>query len=255
MLVRCIALAAFLAGAAGSAATPAGLSDARPGVFKVVKPPQRGARRLLTIHTVRRGLPPGTSSARAPARHGWFWAHAATELAAADPARLDLAARTAAATLLSAPERALVRRIRDQFGGQIAAAAGAAGISEALLIAVVAAESGGDPLATSSKGAQGLAQLMPATAERFGVANAYDAAENLRAAAEYLSLLLELFGQDALLALAGYNAGENAVLRRGGVPDFAETRDYVPITLSYFHAARDLCVRKVAKARDVCEMS
>ena len=63
-----------------------------------------------------------------------------------------------------------------------------------------------------------------------------------------------MFDQDALLALAGYNAGENAVLKRGGVPNFAETRDYVPITLSYFHAARALCAGKVARARDRCEI-
>ncbi|MGB0411296.1 MAG: lytic transglycosylase domain-containing protein, partial [Pikeienuella sp.] len=110
-------------------------------------------------------------------------------------------------------------------------------ISPALLAAVIATESAGKIRARSHAGAQGLAQLMPGTAARFGVKNAYDPAENLRGAAEYLAFLLEMFEGDTVLALAGYNAGEHAVTRHKGVPPYNETRDYIPKVLNYFAAA------------------
>ncbi len=146
----------------------------------------------------------------------------------------------------------LVQTIRQSFGDEIESAARNAKVSEALLIALVAAESAGKPAAVSPKGAQGLGQLMPATAKRFGVVNANDPAQNLRGAADYLSVLLNLFKGDALLALAGYNAGEGAVSRHKGVPPYNETRDYVPIILSYYHYARNLCADRVTGPRDVC---
>ena len=76
-------------------------------------------------------------------------------------------------------------------------------------------------------GAQGLMQLMPFTARRFGVADSFDARQNIFGGVHYLRLLLDLFGGDVDLALAGYNAGENAVLRYGGIPPYKETRGYV----------------------------
>lgn len=250
MLIR-LFVAMLLIAAWSLEATAAGLSG-QSGVFKVVKPPSRGARQRLVIHEVTRALPPGVS--RTALKHGWFWRVASPQRDAADPARAAVLAEAAARRIGGAGSETVTRRIISDFGRQIAGAARAAGVSEALLIAVVAAESGGDPLATSSQGAQGLAQLMPATAKRFGVSNAYDPAENLRAAAEYLSVLLGMFDEDMLLALAGYNAGENAVLRNDGVPPFNETRNYVPIALSYFHIARRLCRPMPAGARDVCSV-
>ncbi|MCU0242412.1 MAG: lytic transglycosylase domain-containing protein, partial [Vicinamibacteria bacterium] len=84
-----------------------------------------------------------------------------------------------------------------------------------------------DQRAVSSKGAQGLMQLMPFTSRRFGVFDAFDARQNIFGGVQYLRLLLDLFQGDVTLALAGYNAGENAVLRHKGVPPYRETRDYI----------------------------
>lgn len=101
------------------------------------------------------------------------------------------------------------------------------GLSPELIKAVALVESGFDPRAVSPKGAQGLMQLMPATAERYGVADAFDPLENLRAGARHLGDLVEEFGGDLTLALAAYNAGSGAVRRHRGVPDYRETVDYV----------------------------
>jgi hypothetical protein len=114
-----------------------------------------------------------------------------------------------------------------QYDKHIEDAAAHHGVSPALVKAVIQVESEWDTLAVSSKGARGLMQLMPFTAERFGVADSFDARQNIFGGVRYLRLLLDQFGGDVDLALAGYNAGENAVVRYGGVPPFKETRSYV----------------------------
>lgn len=96
-----------------------------------------------------------------------------------------------------------------------------------LVHSVIQAESNYDTYAVSPKGAQGLMQLIPSTARRFGVSNVFDPADNIQGGARYLKYLLELYKGDEALALAAYNAGEGAVSRYGGVPPFHETRDYV----------------------------
>ncbi len=96
-----------------------------------------------------------------------------------------------------------------------------------LVLAVVQVESNFDPNARSPKNAQGLMQLIPETAERFGVGDVWDPEQNLRGGMAYLRWLLDNFDGDVKLALAGYNAGEGAVQRHGGIPPFAETQDYV----------------------------
>ena len=101
------------------------------------------------------------------------------------------------------------------------------GLDPMLVLAVIAAESAFDKTAVSPKGAQGLMQLMPQTASRFGVSNAFDAEQNLRGGMTYLAWLIEQFRGDLDLALAGYNAGEGAVEQYRGIPPYQETREYV----------------------------
>ena len=113
------------------------------------------------------------------------------------------------------------------------------GVHPELVYAVVAVESSFDPLARSIKGAEGLMQLMPATAARFGVADPFDPSENVRGGVLFLRHLLDLFGGDVRLALAGYNAGENVVLSLGRVPPYPETRSYVARILKRFGQGRE----------------
>jgi soluble lytic murein transglycosylase-like protein len=100
-------------------------------------------------------------------------------------------------------------------------------IDPQLVHAIIKVESEYDPKAVSSKGAMGLMQLIPGTAQRFGVENPFNPKENIEGGVSYLKHLLGLFGGDLSLSLAAYNAGEGAVQRFGGIPSFAETQDYV----------------------------
>jgi soluble lytic murein transglycosylase-like protein len=101
------------------------------------------------------------------------------------------------------------------------------GIRADLVRAVIQAESAFNPMARSVKGAMGLMQLMPATAIAYGVTNAYDPVQNIRAGVAYLRSLLERYSQNEELALAAYNAGPTAVEKYGAVPPYRETRNYV----------------------------
>jgi soluble lytic murein transglycosylase-like protein len=108
-------------------------------------------------------------------------------------------------------------------------------IDEALLRAVIAVESGYDASAVSSRGAVGLMQLMPETARRYGVTNLYDPAQNIRGGARYLRDLIGKFNNDLSLALAAYNAGEDAIVQYGNrIPPYRETLMYVPKVLDTY---------------------
>jgi soluble lytic murein transglycosylase-like protein len=123
----------------------------------------------------------------------------------------------------------------SQYDSIIEHAAIAAAVEPNLLRAVIVVESGFNSHAVSKRGAVGLMQLMPATASRFGVSNPYDARQNVHAGARYLKFLIDRFGHDVRLALAAYNAGEEAVDRNGGqIPPFSETMAYVPRVLKIY---------------------
>lgn len=110
-------------------------------------------------------------------------------------------------------------------------AAGQQHLDPRLLRALIVQESGFRPCAVSPKGARGLMQLMPATIEQFHVSDAFDPRQNVEAGAKYLRQLLDRYKGDVSLALAAYNAGPGAVDAAGGVPNIAETRDYVKAIL------------------------
>jgi len=120
-----------------------------------------------------------------------------------------------------------VRLNTTSFQTEIASAAREFGVEEAIVRAIIHAESAYNPTALSRAGAQGLMQLMPPTAARFGVSDSYDASQNIRGGVQYLAWLLKRFNGDLTLAAAGYNAGEGAVDRHGGVPPYSETQYYV----------------------------
>lgn len=113
------------------------------------------------------------------------------------------------------------------YAVEIRTAAAQHGVDEAIVRAIIHAESSFNPNARSRVGAQGLMQLMPPTARRFGVSNSYDPAQNIGGGVQYLAWLLKRYNGDLTLAAAGYNAGEGAVDRYKGVPPYSETRRYV----------------------------
>jgi soluble lytic murein transglycosylase-like protein len=116
---------------------------------------------------------------------------------------------------------------------QIDAAAAKYGIDPAVLKGLIKQESGFNPNAGSTAGAQGLTQLMPGTAASLGVSNVHDPAQSIDGGAHYLKMQLDRFGGDYSKALAAYNAGPGAVQRFGGIPPYAETRNYVKNVLSF----------------------
>ena len=124
-------------------------------------------------------------------------------------------------------------------------AAKAYDIDPLLVHSVIQVESGYNPYAVSNKGAEGLMQLIPSTARRFGVTNTFNPSDNIEAGVRYLKYLQNIFG-DNRLALAAYNAGEGAVARYGWIPPYAETRQYVDRVGKKYGEARRAAARKPA---------
>ncbi len=204
-------------------------------------------------------MPGGLDGAVVPVPHAsyaWYWDVISPRLSDSQSGRLE----TAVAALgkgpggksVAAPRLASLQRIADEHGAAILNATVGTKVSPALVLAVIATESGGRRTAVSPAGAAGLMQLMPATAARFGVADRNNAAANIRGGVAYLDWLLDHFNRDPIMALAGYNAGENAVHSNAGVPPYAETRDYVPKVLAAWNVAKGLCLTPPQLVSDGC---
>jgi len=135
------------------------------------------------------------------------------------------------------PVSGLARKARfDQVVEQVSRTYG---LESALVHAVISVESRYDPKAVSKKGAVGLMQLMPETAKRYGVTDAFDPVQNVAGGARYLRDLLTLFHSDVSLAVAAFNAGENAVMKYGNrIPPYRETVRYVPQVLDFYQRYR-----------------
>lgn len=128
---------------------------------------------------------------------------------------------------------------RERYSRMIDETARRVKLRPELLHAVIMAESAYDSKAVSRAGAEGLMQLIPATAERYGVTDSFDPKQNVDAGARYLRDLLKMFNFNLNLALAGYNAGENAVIRHGNqIPPYEETQKYVRKVLGYYQENR-----------------
>lgn len=124
---------------------------------------------------------------------------------------------------------------RNAYDALIRSSAARHGVDPALMKAMMHTESAFNPNARSPVGAQGLMQLMPATARRFSVNNTWSPAENIEGAAKYIAWLMRRFNNNVEFAIAGYNAGEGNVDKYGGIPPFRETRNYVKSVLSRYH--------------------
>jgi soluble lytic murein transglycosylase-like protein len=188
--------------------------------------------------------------------YAWYWDQVSPQLAYTSPARLENAvnqlANAPGGQAVNAPRLQDMQDLADRYGTDILIATIGTRVSPALALAVIGVESSGQAQALSPAGAQGLMQLMPDTAQRFGVKDANDPAENIRGGVAYLDWLMKQFSSDPVLVLAAYNAGENALRRAGGVPAFAETRAYVPRVLAAWTVARTLCLTPPDLVSDGC---
>ena len=188
-----------------------------------------------------------------PSGWEWFWTGVSPKIAEGGPANVTRAlAALDSARDLPVPRLQALQNIAAAHGREILSATVGTDVSPALVLALISVESSGRAAAESHKGAQGLMQLIPATAERFGVTDATDPGQNIKGGVAYLAWLLKKFDRDPILALAGYNAGENAVTEYGGVPPYAETRAYVPKVLAAWRVARGLCLTPPELVTDAC---
>jgi hypothetical protein len=247
---------------------PAPAPGSRPRITVQIDPEEQ-ARRLAAYPDVVPRAPtpegppvpggvPGAGGAAPPSGFEWYWAQVSPRVADAGPGRVmqALAALQAGPDgPVQGPRLQALQGIADQWHQDILRHTANTRVSPALVLAVISVESAGQVDAVSSAGAGGLMQLMPETAERFGVTDRMDPAQNIRGGVAYLDWLLERFDGDAVLALAGYNAGEGAVDRNAGVPPFAETRAYVPKVLAAWTVAKGLCLTEPMLMSDPCVLS
>ncbi|MDG1472755.1 MAG: lytic transglycosylase domain-containing protein [Ascidiaceihabitans sp.] len=233
---------------------------------KRVKPPKASGSKRITIQidpeaqvqTPKPANPTVKASAPAPrrpdAKYDWFWDKISPDLENAGAGRLQLAMSALAGSnaKVASPRLAVMQGIAKVQGIEILKSTIGTDVSPALVLAVMTIESAGKADAVSRAGAQGLMQLMPATAARFGVKDSLVPAQNIAGGVKYLNWLMSEFDNDPIMVLAGYNAGEGSVRKYAGVPPFAETRDYVPKVLAAFQVARGLCLTPPELISDGC---
>ncbi|WP_171170840.1 lytic transglycosylase domain-containing protein [Ruegeria sp. HKCCA0370] len=276
--LQCAGVLAFLI--SGTASLNATETEPR-GVYKRVKAPKPGERPRVTVqitpeeHAANPSAPstgtelvvpeiiartkvaplpaPGAEVKRDPkGSYKAFWSRISPHIDERGAGRLDAAINALAATNVRSPRLQSLQDIAKERGIDILRSTVGTNVSPALVLAVISVESAGRADAVSSAGAQGLMQLMPATAARFGVKDSLKPSENIAGGVKYLNWLMEEFGNDPILVLAGYNAGEGAVRKHSGVPPYAETRDYVPKVLAAFQIARALCATPPDLISDGC---
>lgn len=230
--------------------------EVSPGEFELAAQKRLKKRKKISDPS----LPRAGSSGRVYGRQAfkWFWREVSPSRNAASAKRwatvlnvIDSGRKSGKPVYGS---RSMAQRIAQNFGDYLKRESKRRNVSIPFLIAVIAVESNGNPKAKSPVGARGLMQLMPPTAARFGVSNSYAPSQNIRGGAHYLDWLLRRYRNDAVLALAGYNAGEGAVDRHKGVPPYRETRDYVAKVAGAFSVARYLCKKPPNSPREPCEL-
>lgn len=124
----------------------------------------------------------------------------------------------------------------EQIQAAVQASAQKYNVSPALIMSIIKAESGFNPNAVSSAGAEGLMQLMPSTARGLGVTDSFNIQQNVDAGTRYIKEKLDQFGDDTRLALAAYNAGPASVIKYNGIPPYPQTQNYVKTVLSYYNS-------------------
>lgn len=242
--------------------------------FRRVGVPQSGANNRITVQIApstpsapsspaaagSTGATPGAPAiaglAPAPSGVEWYWEAVSPSLDDANTFSLEaaLAALRTAPSGQGVPSPRLqgMVELANRYGVDILTSTIGTDVSPALVLAVISVESAGRSDAVSSAGAQGLMQLMPPTAGRFGVTDPLDPRDNIAGGTAYLDWLLDEFDNKVIYALAGYNAGEGAVRNNNGVPPYAETRAYVPKVLAAWEVARGLCITPPELVTDGC---
>ncbi len=248
--------------------------------FKRISAPKSGAQKRITVqidpeeqaerlasalpppeNPIPRGeadpaLVPATPMPAAPlGSYSWFWDQVSPKLDdKSGRFSLALASLTKGpdGSIVAAPRLQQMQDIAASHGTDILKATVGTEVSPALVLAVIGIESAGRADAVSGSGAVGLMQLIPATADRFGVKDSTDPVDNIKGGVAYLDWLMREFDRDPLMVIAAYNSGENAVKGNGGVPPFTETRDYVPKVLAAWAIARGLCVTPPELVSDGC---
>lgn len=228
--------------------------------------PAEQARRMAALPKVEPRTPtddtalaePAVAMKPAPkssAKYGWYWDAVPVGQSESDgrfPLALAMLGQGPAGVSVAAPRLQHMQDIATSYGTEILKATIGTDVSPALVLAVIGIESAGKADALSSAGAQGLMQLIPATAARFGVKDSTDPAQNIKGGVAYLNWLMKTFNRDPLMVIAAYNAGEGAVTANSGVPPYSETRDYVPKVLAAWQVAQGLCLSPPELVTDPC---